>query len=142
MTAPGEALSASFATDLATVTGLLGRVPNGEFVVVVRRKGGRPAVIANAPHLRDGEPMPTRYWLVDPDIRALVSRLESNGGVRQAERDVDPELLRQAHARYAEERDALIPTRLVRAAPAGWRGRDAQRRQVPACPCGLVVGRG
>jgi hypothetical protein len=67
-------------------------------------------VIANAPHLRDGEPMPTRYWLVDPEIRAQVSRLESNGGVRQAERDVDPELLCQAHARYAEERDALIPT--------------------------------
>jgi len=114
LTPNSEASAAPFASDLATVTGLLGRVPNGQFVVVVRRKGGRPAVIANAPHLRDGEPMPTRYWLVDPDIRALVSGLESHGGVRQAEGDVDPELLRQAHARYAEERDALIPT--------DWRG--------------------
>jgi uncharacterized protein len=97
------------ASDLATVTELLGRVPNGSFVVVVRRKGGRPAVIANDPHLRDGEPMPTRYWLVDPEIRTLVGRLESHGGVRRAEGDVDPELLQLAHARYADERDALIP---------------------------------
>ena len=110
MTSNSEAPAAPLASDLATVTDLLGRVPNGQFVVVVRRKGGQPAVIANAPHLRNGEPMPTRYWLVDPDIRSLVSRLESQGGVRRAEREVDPELLVRAHARYAEERDALIPT--------------------------------
>ncbi len=110
MTSNSEALAVSFAADLAAVTALLGRVPNGEFLVAVRRRGGQPVVIANAPHLRDGEPMPTRYWLVDPDIRTLVSRLESHGGVRQAENEVDPELLRQAHARYAQERDALIPT--------------------------------
>ncbi len=109
MSSDREAASPLGASDLAAVTGLLGRVPNGEFVVAVRRKGGQPAVIANDPHLRDGEPMPTRYWLVDPDIRAVVGRLESHGGVRAAEAEVDPELLRQAHARYAEERDALIP---------------------------------
>jgi uncharacterized protein len=95
--------------DLDTVTGLLGRVPNGNFTVVVRRRDGRPVVIANDPHLRDGEPMPTRYWLVDPQIRALVGRLESEGGVRRAESAVDVETLRQAHARYAQERDALVP---------------------------------
>ncbi len=109
MTSNSEALAAPDASDLATVTALLGRVPNGQFVVVVRRRGGQPAVIANAPHLRDGEPMPTRYWLVDPDIRTLVSRLESHGGVRQAEGGVDPAQLRLAHERYAAERDALIP---------------------------------
>ena len=89
------------AADLDAVTGLLGRVPNGNFTVVVRRKDGRPAVIANDPHLRDGEPMPTRYWLVDPEIRALVGRLESQGGVRRAEGAVEVEALRRAHARYA-----------------------------------------
>jgi hypothetical protein len=96
-------------SDLDAVTGLLGRVPNGGFVVAVRRTDGQPVVIANDPHLRSGEPMPTRYWLVDPEIRALVSRLESGGGVRRAEEEVDGEALRLAHARYAEERDALIP---------------------------------
>ena len=95
--------------DIAAVTGLLGRVPNGNFTVVVRRRDGRPVVIANDPHLRDGEPMPTRYWLVDPEIRALVGRLESQGGVRRAEGAVDLEALQRAHARYAEERDAMIP---------------------------------
>ncbi len=66
-------------------------------------------MIANDPHLRDGAPMPTRFWLVDPEIRALVGRLESRGGVRRAESDIGPELLQEAHARYAQERDALIP---------------------------------
>lgn len=95
--------------DLEAVTALLGRVPNGNFCVVVRRRSGAPVVIANDPYLRDGEPMPTRYWLVDPEIRALVGRLEAQGGVRAAERAVEVEALRAAHARYAAERDALIP---------------------------------
>jgi hypothetical protein len=92
------------------VTVLLGRVPSGNFTVVARRVDGRPVVIANDPLLLDGEPMPTRYWLVDPEIRALISRLESQGGVRRAESEVEAEALRKAHARYAEERDALIPS--------------------------------
>jgi hypothetical protein len=91
--------------DIHEVTRLLGRVPNGNFLVVVRRPDGQPVVIANDPYLRDGEPMPTRYWLVDPEI----GRLESHGGVRDAEQAVEVEALRQAHARYAAERDALIP---------------------------------
>ena len=52
---------------------------------------GRPVVIANEPFLRDGTPMPTRYWLVDPELRALVGRLEAAGGVREAEAQVDAE---------------------------------------------------
>ena len=95
--------------DHLAVTALLGRAPNGNFVVVLRRTDGRPVVIANDPHLRDGKPMPTRYWLVDPEIRALVGRLESQGGVRRAESEVGVAALGEAHARYAQERDALIP---------------------------------
>jgi hypothetical protein len=106
-------------SDLEAVTDLLGRVPNGDFTVVVRRVDGRPVVIANDPHLRNGEPMPTRYWLLDPEIRALVSRLESRGGVRAAEEEVDGETLRQAHVRYAEERDALISNDQVGPRPHG-----------------------
>jgi uncharacterized protein len=95
--------------DVDAVTALLGRVPNGDFVVAVRRRDGTPAVIANDPHLRDGVPMPTRFWLVDPEISALVGRLESQGGVRRAESEIGTEILAEAHARYARERDALIP---------------------------------
>lgn len=94
--------------DLEAVAGLLGRHPGGVFDVVVRADDGSPAVIANAPFLFDGTPMPTRYWLVDPSLREAVSRVESTGGVRQAEAAVDAGKIAAAHARYAAERDALI----------------------------------
>lgn len=95
--------------DVDALRALLGREPRAEFDVVVRGAGGRPAVIRNAPLLDDGTPMPTRYWLVDPDLSAAVSRLESAGGVRRAEAAVDPEALADAHARYAAARDASLP---------------------------------
>lgn len=97
------------ASDLTAVAELLGRQPAGEFEVVVRSDDGTPAVIANWPFLFDGTPMPTRYWLVDPDLRDAVSRIESTGGVRQAEAAVGQDRIGAAHARYADERDALIP---------------------------------
>ena len=103
-----EADAPGAASDLETVAELLGRQPLGDFEVVVRAEDGRPAVIANAPFLHDGTPMPTRYWLVDPTLREEVSRLESTGGVRQAEDAVPMEAIEAAHALYAEERDALI----------------------------------
>jgi hypothetical protein len=95
-------------TDHDLVTRLLGREPAGDFEIVVRRRSGEPVVIANAPLLRDGTPMPTRYWLIDPQLRDAVSTLESTGGVRAAEASVDPEELADAHRRYAAERDALL----------------------------------
>jgi hypothetical protein len=52
--------------------------------------------------------MPTRYWLVDPELGVAVARLESAGGVREAEGVVDADTLRAAHARYAAERDAAL----------------------------------
>jgi hypothetical protein len=96
-------------SDHDMVTRLLGRAPAGSFTVVVREPDGSPAVIANAPFLSDGTPMPTRYWLVSPALRQAVSTLESQGGVRQAEAAVDHGQLVEAHARYAAERDALVP---------------------------------
>lgn len=54
--------------------------------------------------------MPTRYWLVDRKLVRAVGRLESIGGVNQAEAAVDPEELQDMHDAYAAERDRLIPT--------------------------------
>jgi len=105
--------------DLQAVTEQLGRTPGGEFAVVVRGPEGRPVVIANEPLLRDGTPMPTRYWLVDPELRALVSRLEAEGGVREAADAVPPHLIEDAHRRYAAERDALIGAHWTGPRPAG-----------------------
>jgi uncharacterized protein len=54
--------------------------------------------------------MPTRFWLVDRDLRVAVSRLEAEGGVRLAEAAVDAKELESAHARYAADRDSRIET--------------------------------
>jgi hypothetical protein len=113
-------------TDRDVVAALLGRSPNGDFTVVVRRPDGRPMVIANEPLLRDGTPMPTRYWLVDPDVRVKVGRLEAEGGVREAEAAVDGRELVRAHARYARERDALVPPEWAGPRPSGGVGGTRQ----------------
>lgn len=106
-------------TDRDAVARLLGRAPAGPFTVVERRADGQPMVIRNAPFLDDGTPMPTRYWLCDPDLLTAVSRLEAAGGVNEAERRVDARELAAAHARYAAERDAEIPADHVGPRPSG-----------------------
>ena len=95
--------------DVERVTVLLGRIPRAEFEVVVRSADGEPAVIRNAPLLADGTPMPTRYWLVAPQLVRAVSRLEADGGVRTANATVDPVALAAAHAEYSIERAAALP---------------------------------
>lgn len=92
--------------DIAVVEALLGRELSGRFAVVVRRLDGRPVVIENEPHLRDGTPMPTLFWLVDPELHDGVSRLESEGGVHRYEALVDEGELQRVHDEYARRRRA------------------------------------
>ena len=104
--------------DRRAVESLLGRPLAGRFAVVVRRRDGRPVVIENEPHLRDGAPMPTLYWLVDPELCEAVSRLEGTGGVHRFEDLVDPRALAATHDAYARARGtATVRTDAV--APAG-----------------------
>jgi uncharacterized protein len=105
--------------DVAVLTRLLGRPPRAGFEVVVRNRAGDPVVIRNAPLLDDGTPMPTRFWLVDPELSLRVARLESAGGVRAAEAAVEPEALGSAHERYARERDAALAPDHVGPRPSG-----------------------
>jgi hypothetical protein len=114
------------AADVAALTDLLGREPRADFEVVVRNAAGAPVVIRNAPLLHDGTPMPTRYWLVDPHVSVQVSRLESTGGVRAAEREIDPDALRAAHDRYGAERDAALPAAHAGPRPHGGVGGTRQ----------------
>jgi hypothetical protein len=95
--------------DRSLVAERLGRRPMGRFDVVVRDASGAPVVIRNDPFLADGTPMPTRYWLVDVELCDAVARLEAAGGVKAAEAAVDTDALAEAHARYADEREAAIP---------------------------------
>ena len=94
--------------DKARVGELLGRIPQGQFEIVVRTKSGDPVVLRNAPFLDDGTPMPTRYWLLGERETVIVGRLEATGGVNQAEADIGPEALAETHSRYAAERDGAI----------------------------------
>ncbi len=83
---------------------------------MVRRADGSPVVIENEPHLRDGTPMPTLYWLVDPDLHDAVSRLESEGGVHRFEVLVNAEDLARVHEEYAKRRTAAtVRTELAQA---------------------------
>jgi hypothetical protein len=100
--------------DLTLVESLLGRPLYGRFAVVVRRVDGRPVVIENEPHLRDGTPMPTLYWLVDPELHDAVSRIEGDGGVHRFEILVDADELQRTHDEYARRRRlATVRTDLV-----------------------------
>lgn len=105
--------------DVEAVAALLGRAPQGRFAVVVRDGAGAPMVIRNDPLLADGTPMPTRFWLVDPTLRAAVGRLEATGAVDEVEAVVDAAALAAAHDRYAAERDAAIPAGHVGPRPYG-----------------------
>jgi len=94
--------------------------------VVVRRGDGAPVVIENAPLLHDGRPMPTRFWLVDAELRDAVSRLEAAGGVRRAEAAVDAGALADAHARHGAERDRALPVGHSGPRPSGGVGGTRQ----------------
>lgn len=113
-------------TDHAVVAQLLGREPAGDFDVVVRDATGTPVVIRNAPFLFDGTPMPTRYWLLTGELHRRVGRIESHGGVRVAEAEVDPVAIAAAHARYEAERDAAIPVGHEGPRPSGGIGGTRQ----------------
>lgn len=97
--------------DIALIEELLGRPLGGRCAVVVRRANGQPVVIENEPHLRDGTPMPTLYWLIDPDLNEQVSRLESEGGVHRFEATIDPDDIQRAHDDYRRRREAATVRR-------------------------------
>ena len=106
------------AHDIEVIERLVGRPLAGRCAVVVRRVDASPVVIENEPHLRDGTPMPTLFWLVDPQLHEAVSRLEGAGGVHRYEGLVDEAELAATHERYARRRlEATV--RVDGAAPTG-----------------------
>lgn len=96
------------ADDVEIVKTLLGREPQGEFEVVVRREDSTPVVIKNMPIQFGGRPMPTLYWLVDPQLLKSIGRLESTGAVDQVEEEIGLDKISQIHERYEQERETLI----------------------------------
>lgn len=104
------------------VFSLLGKKPLGQFQVVVKDQNGNPQVIQNAPFFDDGTPMPTLYWLVDIELCKQVSKVESNGGVKQAEDAIGMDVIEQIHIRYADQREELISKDYVGPKPTGGAG--------------------
>jgi hypothetical protein len=104
--------------DLAVVEALLGRPLAGRCAIVVRHLDGRPVVIENEPHMRDATPMPTLFWLVDPELHSAVSRIEGEGGVHRFEALVDADSLQRTHDEYATRR-ARATVRREGAQPSG-----------------------
>ena len=92
----------------------IGRPLRAAANVVSRCHLGLPVVVQVPPLLDDGTPFPTFYWLSCPLASKRVGRLEGVGGVKTMERRAEsvPEFgaaLEMAHARYAAERDDLLP---------------------------------
>jgi uncharacterized protein len=81
--------------DRAAVTRQLGREPR-PFAVAARCPFGLPSVIENAPD-RD---MPTRFWVTCPFLVAAISRIESTGGVREAQEEVGEREIAHIHERH------------------------------------------
>ena len=111
------------ASDLDAVREQLGREPTVPFSVVARCSDGHPLVIRNRPLDADGHPFPTIYWLTCPAAVKAVSHLESEGWISRLAADrAFAEAIESSHARYADERGAVL------AGAEGWGGVGGTRR--------------
>ena len=99
--------------DREVVAAQLGREPRSSVDVVARCHLDLPVVIAVPPHLDDGTPFPTRFWLTCPLANRRIGRLEAAGGVREMDdRIASDEAFAAEHRAamdaYAAERDQLV----------------------------------
>jgi hypothetical protein len=81
--------------DLESVARQLGRTPR-PFRVAARCPFGAPSVIEN----KRARNMPTSFWITCPSLDRAISRLESTGGVRTAQKAVGEEMVEEIHARH------------------------------------------
>lgn len=63
--------------DLEALAAQLGRTPRGVVAIAARCVCGAPAVVATAPHLPDGTPFPTNFYLTLPSLVKAASTLEA-----------------------------------------------------------------
>jgi hypothetical protein len=110
--------------DRRVVASQIGREPRSIVDVVGRCHLGLPTVIKVPPHLNDGTPFPTTFWLTCPLASRRIGRLEAAGGVKKAEAriEADPTFAaeyRQAMSRYKRERDALVESDAPTHRPTG-----------------------
>lgn len=102
----------------------IGRAPRSEVVVGARCHLGLPVVTTVPPILADGTPFPTTHWLTCPLAVTRISRLEADGGVKEAANLIasDPDVAEQWNAameRYRTTRDAMLPDKWTGPVPSG-----------------------
>lgn len=117
----------------AIVAAQIGRRPRSVVDVAARCPLSLPVVIKVPPHLDDGTPFPTTYWLTCPLASRRIGRIEADGGVKAAEARIvaDPAFAAgyvQAMERYEAERDALVDPAVSPHRPSG--GVGGSRRGV------------
>ena len=100
--------------DRRVVAAQIGRPSRAEISTLSRCHLDLPVVVQVPPLLEDGTPFPTLYWLTCPLAVRRISRVESGGGVKALDRRAKRvaefgAALEAAHARYAAQRDALLP---------------------------------
>lgn len=110
--------------DRSVVELQIGRPTRSGVDVAVRCHLALPVVIDVPPILDDGTPFPTTHWLTCPLASLRVSRLESDGGVRDADALIasDPmasAAFATAMDRYRLHRDSLIPADWSGPRPSG-----------------------
>jgi hypothetical protein len=103
----------SASEDRGIVEAQIGRPLRADSQVVARCHLDMPVVVRVPPHLDDGTPFPTLYWLTCPLAAKRIGRLEGSGGVKRMEAKArsDPdfaEALERAHADYSSERDGYL----------------------------------
>ena len=100
--------------DSSVLAAQIGRPLRATSTVLRRCNLGLPIVAEVPPILDTGEPFPTRYWLTCPLAHRRIARIEGEGGVRAAQSRIAVnrklcDALDAAHARYARDREALLP---------------------------------
>lgn len=81
--------------DKKAVTRQLGRDPK-PFRVAARCPFGLPSVIEND----STREMPTRFWVTCPQLDTAIARVESTGGVRQAQEDIGKDAVEGIHEQH------------------------------------------
>lgn len=99
--------------DRRVIEAQIGRPLRADSEVVARCHLGMPVVVEVPPHLDDGTPFPTLYWLTCPLATTRIGRLEGAGGVKrmEAKAEADPDFadaLARAHLDYSDRRAQLV----------------------------------
>ena len=97
------------AVDELRAQAMIGRPLRGKSATAVRCGWGLPAVLRVDPHLPDGTPFPTMFWLSCPLASKAVGRLEASGVMQ----DLNARLRDDEHlaAEYAAASDRYVAAR-------------------------------